>query len=81
MSYYWFNRQGILEKEKQIYSNEKAGEYYLKNKEATKEKSREHYLVTRRERQDLGVSNKNVSRTGSVQKRTIKKQFSLLFLI
>ena len=74
MSYYWFNRQGILEKEKERYSKEKAGEYYLKNKEATKEKSREHYLVTRRKRQDLGVSNKNVSRTGSVQKRTIKKQ-------
>ena len=40
MSYYWFNRQEILQKAKERYSKEKAAEYYLKNKEAIKEKAR-----------------------------------------
>ena len=39
MSYYWFNRKEILQKAKERYSKEKAAEYYLKNKEAIKEKS------------------------------------------
>ena len=43
MSYYWFNRQEILQKAKERYSKEKAAEYYLQNKEAIKEKSRERY--------------------------------------
>ena len=43
MSYYWFNRQEILQKAKGRYSKEKATEYYLKNKEAIKEKARDHY--------------------------------------
>ena len=43
MSYYWFNRQEILQKTKERYSKEKAAEYYAQNKEAIKEKSREHY--------------------------------------
>ena len=28
MSYYWFNRQEILQKAKEKYSREKAAEYY-----------------------------------------------------
>ena len=28
MNYYWFNRQEILQKVKENYSNEKAAEYY-----------------------------------------------------
>ena len=36
MSYYQFNRQEILRKAKKKYCKEKAAEYYLKNKEATK---------------------------------------------
>ena len=43
MSHYLFNRQEILEKAKDIYSKEKAAEYYLKNKEAIKEKSKNRY--------------------------------------
>ena len=43
MSYYWFNRQEILQKAKERYSKEKAAEYYLKNKEAIKEKARDRY--------------------------------------
>ena len=43
MSYYWFNRQEILQKGKEKYFEEKTGEYYAQNNEAIKEKSREHY--------------------------------------
>ena len=43
MSYYWFNRQEILQKAKERYFKEKAAKYYLENKEAIKEKSRERY--------------------------------------
>ena len=38
MSYYWFNSQKTLQKAKERYSKGKAAEYYLKNKEAIKEK-------------------------------------------
>ena len=40
MSYYQFNRKEGLQKVKQRYSKEKAGEQYSKNKEAIKEKSK-----------------------------------------
>ena len=43
MSYYHFNRQEILQKVKEKYSKEKAAEYYLKNKEYKKEKTRNRY--------------------------------------
>ena len=43
MSYYQFNRQEILQKAKYRYSKGKAPEYYLKNKEAIKEKSKNQY--------------------------------------
>ena len=43
MSYYWFNRQEILQNAKERYSKEKAPEYYLKNKEAIKENARDCY--------------------------------------
>ena len=41
MSYYWFNRQEVLQKAKESYSKEEVAEYYLKNRGAIKEKSRE----------------------------------------
>ena len=44
MSYYWFNRQEFLQKAKERCSKEKAAEYYAQNKEAIKEKLREHYI-------------------------------------
>ena len=34
ISYYWFNRQEILQKAKKTCSKEKAAEYYLQNKES-----------------------------------------------
>ena len=40
MSYYRCNRKEILQKEKKRYSKEKAAEYYLQNKKAIKEKSK-----------------------------------------
>ena len=43
MSYYWFNRQKILQKAKVKYSKEKAAEYYAQNKEAIQEKSKQCY--------------------------------------
>ena len=52
MSYYWFNRQEILQKAKERYSKEKAAEYYLKNKEAIKEKSKNWYKNLSKEEKD-----------------------------
>ena len=43
MSYFWFNRQKILQKAKERHSKEKAAEYYKQNKEVIKEKSRNRY--------------------------------------
>ena len=38
MSYYWFNRQEILQKAKERYSKENSAKYYAQNKEVIKEK-------------------------------------------
>ena len=43
MSYYWFNKQEILQKAKKTYSRENAIEYYLQNKETIKEKAGDRY--------------------------------------
>ena len=40
MSYYQFNRQEILQKAKERYSTEKTADYYLQNKKAIKESSK-----------------------------------------
>ena len=52
MSYFWFNRQEILQKAKERYSKERAEEYYAQNKEAIKEKSRERYKNLSQEEKD-----------------------------
>ena len=52
MSYYWFNRKEILLKAEEKYSKEKAAEYYLQNKEAMKEKSRDSYKNLSKEEKD-----------------------------
>ena len=52
MSYYWFNRQEILQKAKQKYSKEKATEYYKQNKDAIKKKSKERYKNLSQEEKD-----------------------------
>ena len=47
MSYYWFNRQELLQKVKEKYHNcggkEKVAEYYYKNKDVIKEKAKNKY--------------------------------------
>ena len=52
MSYYWFNRQEILQKAKKRYSKEKAAEYYLQNKDSTKEKLKNWYKNLSQEEKD-----------------------------
>ena len=52
MNYYWFNRQEILQKAKEKYSRKKAAEYYAQNKDAIREKQREHYKNLSREKKD-----------------------------
>ena len=68
MSYYWFSRQEILQKAKERYSKEKAVEYYVKNKEATKEKTRERYKNLSQEEKDKikEYQRKKISRIGSL---------------
>ena len=52
MSYYQFKRQEILQKVKERYSKEQAVQYYLKNKEAIKEKSKNQYKNLSKEEKD-----------------------------
>ena len=52
MSYHQFNREEVLQKAKENYSKEKAAEYYLKNKEAIKEKSKIRYENLSKEEKD-----------------------------
>ena len=52
MSYYWFNRKGILQKAKERHSKEKAPEYYLENKGEIKKKSRDWYNSLSKEEKD-----------------------------
>ena len=58
MSYYWFNRQEILEKAKEEDSKEKAADNYAQNKEAIKEKSRQPYKNLSQEEKDKLKSTK-----------------------
>ena len=52
MSYYWFNKKEILQKAKERYSREKTAEYYLQNKEAINEKSKNLYKNLTNEEKD-----------------------------
>ena len=69
MSYYQFNRQEILQKAKERYSKEKAAEYYLQNKEAIKEKSRDLYKNLSQEEKDKIKK--------YIKKKDIKNWFSI----
>ena len=60
MSYYWFNKQ-ILQKAKERYSKEKTADYYMKNKEVVKEKSRNRYKMLFEEEKTKLKSIKRVS--------------------
>ena len=52
MSYYQSKKRKVLQKAKENYSKEKAAEYYLKNKEALKEKSNNQYKNLSKEEKD-----------------------------
>ena len=66
MNYCWFSRQEILQKAKEKYSKEKAAEYYLKNKEAIKEKSRKRYKNLSQEQKGKIKEYEKKSRIGSL---------------
>ena len=79
MNYYWFDRQEILQKAKEKYSKEKVAEYYLKNKEATKEKSRECQKNLSQEEKDKFKEyqkNKQTNKQTNKQKK-VKNWFSI----
>ena len=65
MSYYWFNKQEILQKAKEKYSKENATEYYAQDKEAIKEKSRKT------------CHKKKKTRLRSTKKKGIKNRFNI----
>ena len=76
MSSYYFNRKEILQKANERYSKEKTAEYYyLENKEAIKKTSRDSYKNFSKEEKDKikRVPKKEISRTDSVQNRSITK--------
>ena len=52
MSYYWFNRQEILQKATENCSKEETAEYYKQNKDAIKEKLRKRYKIMSQEEKD-----------------------------
>ena len=55
MSYYWFNRQELLQKAKKKYDNgdkEKAAKYYQANKDVIKEKSNRKYKIPTKEEKE-----------------------------
>ena len=71
MSYYQFNRQEILQKAKERYSEEKAAEYYSQNKDAINEKVKKSIqnLVTRTK-----INNKEYQRKRYQQMVKYKKE-------
>ena len=68
MNYYWFNREEILQKAKEKYSKEKAGDYYKQKKETRKEKSRERYK---------NLSQGKKTKLESIKEKNIKNWFSI----
>ena len=75
MSYYWFNRQKILQKAKEKYSEEKAAEYYDQNKKAIKEKPRERYTYKKKKTRLKSIKEKGVKNWFSIKKALKNKQF------
>ena len=82
MSYYWFNRQEILQKSKTKYFKEKAAEYYAQNKEAIKEKSRERYKnLSQEEKHKIKVyQRKKYQELVQYKKEALKNKVFYFFL-
>ena len=58
MSYYWFNRQQLLQKAKDRYhqcgGKEKSAKYYLENKGILKEKAKNEYKdLSEKEKEEM----------------------------
>ena len=68
MSYYWFNRQEILQKTKEKYSNEKAAKYFAQKKDVIK-KSQDSVIKT--------CHKKKKTRLKSTKEKNIKNWFSM----
>ena len=68
MSYYWFNRQELLQ---MIYIiilavKKRAAEYYLKNKDVLKEKARNKYKnLSEAKQKNKNKNKKNMERTAA----------------
>ena len=72
MNYYWFNWQEVLQKAREGYSKENNAEHYAQNKEAIKEKSREHYkLLSQEEKGKIKeYQRKNINNWFSVKRKS-----------
>ena len=83
MSFYWFNRQEMLQKAKEKYSKEKAAKYYPQNKEAIKEKSREHYKNLSQEEKDKikEYQRKKYQELIQYEKEVLKMKYFSCFLL
>ena len=68
MSYYWFNRQEILQKTKEKYSNEKAAKYFAQKKDVIK-KSQDSVIKT--------CHKKKKTRLKSIKEKDIKNWLSI----
>ena len=83
MSYYWFNRQEILQKAKERYTKEKAAEYYAQNKEAINEKSRECYKHLSQKEKDkiTEYQRKKYQELVQYEKYMLKNNFFVLCVV
>ena len=82
MSYYQFNRQEIMQKAKEMYSKEKAAEYYLENKEATKKKSKDEYKNLPKKEKDKikEYQRKRYQQLVQYKKRALQNKWVLVLL-
>ena len=80
MSYYWFNKKKILQKAKERYSKEKAAEYYLQNKEAIKEKSKNWYKNFSKNKKTRLKSTKEKDSNWFYTKKKHYNEWALFFL-
>ena len=82
MSYYWFNRKVILQKAKERYSEEKSADYYLQNKEAIKEKSKNQYKNLWQEEKDKikKYQRKRYQQLIQYKKEALRNKWALILL-
>ena len=78
MSYYWLNRQEILQITNERYSKKKAAEYYMQNKEVMKEQSRNRYKNLSEEEKNKikEYQNKRYQEMIQYKKAALKKQIN-----